>query len=120
MIDYQITRVGENPEILVMSLSGKLDNSSADFFFNCLEGEIDDGYHYIVVDCEELEFISSLGIGMLLRIQSRLSHRGGVVKLASVHGIVATVLHSVRLDQLFNMYGSVDEAVHSFAQTASP
>ena len=118
MIDYNTYRVGESPEILVMVLSGRLDNTSADFFFNCVEGEIDDGFHHIVVDCDELEFISSLGIGMLLRIQSRLSSRKGTVKLANVHGLVAEILRTVHLDQLLNIYDSVDSATEAFAARA--
>lgn len=114
MIDFKVFPAGKNDQILVMELSGKLDNSSAEYFFDCVQGEVEDGEKNVIVDCEKLEFISSLGIGMLMRIQSRLAKQGGTIKLANVSGMIATVIRTVRLDSLLGIYDSVDDAIASF------
>lgn len=115
MIDYHRYSIGPNRDILVVQVTGRLDNDTSPFFFDCLEGEIEDGNNRVVLDCSELMFLSSLGIGTLIRIQSRLKQRGGTVKLAGVQGVVADVLHVVHLDRLLDIYPSVDAAAASFA-----
>ena len=115
MIDYHRYTTGPNGQILVIEVTGRLDNDSSPFFFDCLEGEIEDGNTRVILDCSDLTFLSSLGIGTLIRIQSRLKQRGGTVKLADVPGVVADVLHVVHLDRLLDIYPDVDAAVAAFA-----
>jgi anti-sigma B factor antagonist len=115
VIDYHRFTTGPDREILVIQVSGRLDNDSSPFFFDCLEGEIEEGHTQVVLDCSELSFLSSLGIGTLIRIQSRLRQRGGTVKLAAVQGVVADVLHVVHLDRLLDIYPDIDAAVAAFA-----
>jgi anti-sigma B factor antagonist len=114
VIDYHRYTTGPDRDILVVQVSGRLDNDSSPFFFDCLEGEIEDGNTQVVLDCSELAFLSSLGIGTLIRIQSRLRQRGGTVKLAAVQGVVADVLHVVHLDRLLDIYPDVAAAVAAF------
>lgn len=115
MIDYHRYTTGPDDQVLVIEVTGRLDNDTSPFFFDCLEGEIEEGNTRVVLDCRGLTFLSSLGIGTLIRIQSRLKQRGGTVKLAAVPGVVADVLHVVHLDRLLDIYPDVDTAVASFA-----
>lgn len=115
MIDYNRYTTGPRNDVLVMEVSGRLDNDTSQFFFDCLQGEIEEGNTRVVLDCSELTFLSSLGIGTLIRIQSRLKQRGGTVKLAAVPGVVADVLRVVHLDRLLDIYPDVAAAVASFA-----
>ena len=115
MIDYQTRRIGPDESILVVDVSGRLNEDTSEFFFGCLEGVIEEGDTKILLDCSGLEFVSSLGIGTLVRIQSRLKRQGGTVKLAAVQGVVAEVLRVVHLDKLLQMYDTVDDAAASFA-----
>lgn len=114
MIDYHTYTAGPANDILVMEVTGRLDNDTSEYFFGCLEWQIEDGNTRIVLDCKDLMFLSSLGVGTLMRIQSRLKSKGGTVKLAAVQGVVVDVLRVVRLDTLLDMYPTVDEAVASF------
>ena len=69
-------------DILVINLRGKLDSATTKEFEDVVQKHFDDGKSKIIIDCAHLGFISSLGIGSLVRMQARLNKRGGAVKLA--------------------------------------
>lgn len=115
MIDYETYTMGDANEILVIALSGLLDNDGSEFFLDCLKGQIEEGHKQIVIDCRDVSYISSLGLGTLVRAHSRVKKVGGNVKLARVEGLVAEVLIRVGLQKLFHLYPTVRDACNSFA-----
>ncbi len=114
MMDYRTYRTGENNDVLVMEISGHLDNDTSEYFLECLDSIIEDGDKNVVIDCGQLKYISSLGIGTMIRIHSRMKGKGGNVRLAQVDGMVADILRAVHVEKLLNMYPSVEEARASF------
>ncbi len=110
MIDYETYKSGLNEDILVLELTGRLDDHTAEFLVDCLAGQINEGCTKIVIDCHHLEYISSTGMGALVRINSRLKPDGGEVSLSRVKGMIADVLRIVHLDRLFHIYPTVEEA----------
>jgi anti-anti-sigma factor len=52
-----------------------------------------------------------MGLGVLARVHSRMKKIGGDVKLAGVHGPVATIMNIVHFSRLFHMYPTVEEAI---------
>ena len=77
-------------------------------------GEIEEGNRKIVIDCRNIEFISSLGLGMLVRAHSRMKKVGGDVKLARLSNLVADLLSTVALDKVFHLYPTVRDACASY------
>ena len=94
-----------------MVLSGTLDESNCNYLLDCVEEEILEGRKKLILDCGRLEFISSMGLGMLVRVNSRMKKLGGDVKLAAVHGAVAQVMSVVGLNRIFQIYPTVDDAI---------
>jgi anti-sigma B factor antagonist len=111
MFDFQYETVGQNKDILAVVLSGILDESNCNYVLDCVKEEVLEGRKKLIVDCGDLEFISSMGLGMLVRVNSRMKKLGGDVKLADVHGTVAQVLSVVGLNRMFQIYPTVDEAI---------
>ena len=114
MIDYTTHKMGENGDILVVAVGGHLDSESSVFFFDCITGMIEDGAKKLVIDCRDVEYMSSMGLGMLVRAHSRMKKIGGNVKLARVEGLVADVLSTTGLNRLFHLYPTVRDACASF------
>ena len=113
MIDYKLKEIEDGDQTLLFELSGHLDADACDYLFSILEDRVHDGHARLVIDCEGLEFISSVGLGMLIRIHSRLKKRGGDVRLSGVHGPVADALRLVALDKVLKIYPSAEAAVES-------
>ena len=64
----------------------------------------------VVIDLSELTSVSSLGMGVLVSHRRNVVRNGGVVYLAAVQPLVRGALCHARLDQLFPMFPTVEEA----------
>ena len=114
MINYTTYHHDEHADVLVIEAIGKLDMSAADFMLDCIQGFIDRGETKFVIDCEDLQIITSFGLGMLVRANSRLKEKGGVIAVANARGLVAETLRIVHFDRLFHLFPNVDEAAAGF------
>src|SRR5690349_4670334 len=97
-------------DILTIVLRGNLDSASAPEFDRRIQEHLDAGHSRIIIDCRYMGFISSLGIGSLVALQTRLRRKGGAVKLAAIQGAVMQVLRLVRLDKVLDIYGDLEFA----------
>ncbi len=110
MVDFKSYKLDDVPEILVLELTGRLDTENSEHLMNCVQTHIEDGGSRIILNCEDLDFISSLGLGTLLRAMTRLKKLGGSMALAGPRGAVADVLRLVHLNRLLSIHANVDEA----------
>ena len=101
-------------DVLILSADGGLNADTATAFVDHLAVLVDQGLRKIIVDCTQLDYISSYGIGVLARVHSRLAARGGDVKIASPKGMVLKALQLVRLNKLFEIYPDVNAARLAF------
>ena len=111
MFNFNYESVGKNRDIIAVHLSGTLDENNCNYLLECVAEEILEGRKKLIVNCGELVFISSMGLGMLVRVNARMKKLGGDVKLAAVQGAVAQVLSVVGLNRIFQIYSTVDDAI---------
>jgi anti-sigma B factor antagonist len=100
--------------VLILSADGGLNADTADSFVTQLESLVDAGIRNIIVDCTRLDFISSYGIGVLVRLHKKLASRGGDVKVAGAQSFVLNSLNIMRMGRLFEIYPDVDRARLAF------
>jgi len=111
MFNFRYEKVGKEQDILAVVVSGNLDESNANYLLDCVKDNILEGRKKLILDCGQLNYISSMGLGVLARVHSRMKKIGGDVKLAGVHGTVANLMNIVHFNRLFNLYPTVDEAI---------
>jgi len=104
-------------DILAIVLRGDLDSTSAPEFNRQIQGHLDAGRSKIIIDCRNMGYISSLGIGSLVALQTKLRRRGGEVKLAAIFGPAMDVIRLVRLDRILDIHGDLEFARKSFYPT---
>lgn len=98
---------------MVVHLSGKLDLSSCEYFLDWIQDEIDSGNHRIVVNCKDVEHLSSAGLGMLVRARARVNKEDGFILLAELQNQVDDLLHFLHMDKVFKIYPTVPDALRS-------
>jgi anti-sigma B factor antagonist len=101
-------------DVLVIKADGGLNNQTAEKFVTDIETLVDAGLRKIIVDCSALEFISSYGLGVLLRLHKRMKRHDGDVKIASAKSALLDVVRLTRLDRLLEIYPSVPRARLAF------
>jgi anti-sigma B factor antagonist len=67
----------------------------------------------VVVDMENVTFMSSAALGVLVLVRKIVRERGGAIRLANVRGDLAGVFHLTHMDKLFEFHDSRDAAVES-------
>lgn len=112
--DFWYEDAGENGDITRVVIAGDMNNEGCQYLLECVEHQIKGGVAKVIIDCTEMEYISSMGLGTLVRAHSRMKKKGGEVKLAGVQGVIASVLTAVHLDRVFQMYPTLEEAIASF------
>ncbi len=110
---------GVERDILIVSAAGGLNSTTADQFVDGLETMIDAGARKLIVDCTQLRYISSSGLGLLLRLHKRMERHGGNVKLASVRWPIANMIAKTRLSDILQLYAGVDDARAAFGTAGS-
>jgi anti-anti-sigma factor len=111
MIDFHYETVGKDKDIVAVVLTGKLNEENCHYLFECVEEQVQDGRKKLILDCGQLEYISSMGLGMLVRVHSRMNKLGGDVKLAALQTTVIQIISVVGLNRIFHIYSTVDDAI---------
>ncbi len=101
-------------EVLVIKADGGLNAGTAEGFVEDLEKLVDAGLRKIIVDCSGLDYISSFGLGVLVRLHGHLARHGGNVKIAAVKGMIVEVMRLTKLNKLFEIYPDVSRARLAF------
>ena len=82
-------------------IAGRLDaaqSPAAQAFLDKVQGSVK-------LDCSGLEYISSAGLGVLLKTQKRLMASGGKLRLAGVNRHLRDILQYSGFDQIFEIEG---------------
>lgn len=108
-------KIEEKYNAAIIELKGNLiGGENASLFREKLYKLINQGKKNLVVDMSDVKLVSSTGIGILISGYTTIKNAGGELKLASISDKVEGVLSITKLNQIFNIYNNVDEAVKSF------
>ncbi|MEH1101554.1 STAS domain-containing protein [Micromonospora sp. CPCC 205561] len=101
-------------DVAVVTAAGDLDADTADELRAALRQAVDVGGH-VVVDLGRVHLIDAGGLGLLVRAHRDARDRGAVLCLVAPSRFIRTVLHTMRLDGVFPIFGSIPEAVRRLA-----
>ena len=97
--------------VLIVSLNGRLDVTSAPQFENQLNNWLDRGEVNLIIDLGGLTYISSAGLRTLLVAAKQTQARGGGTRLSGARNVVQKVLKISGFDALISSYDSIDAAI---------
>ena len=106
MIDFQTQEISDS--ITVVILSGKLNEMTRSYFFECIGDTLDGSCKQIVVDCSGLGILGSAGLASLMIARKQARKKGGRVFLTHVNSTLAEALEQTRLNKLFAIYPSTE------------
>ena len=94
-----------------LSVVGRLDGYWSDHLASALDEEIRHGRHHVLLDLSEVVFLSSAGIGVLIKSHNDLDSIQGSLSIWKASERVRKVLEICGLDQLLLSKADVTEAV---------
>jgi anti-sigma B factor antagonist len=110
------SRETEGGNIQIVAIKGALDAHTFPRFQSCLEGITEDRGKdpRLVLDCENLDYISSAGLGVLKKMVREMRVRGGDIRLASLSGKIRNIVQLLGFTKLIKIYPTLQEAVDSY------
>jgi anti-anti-sigma factor len=102
-------------DVAVVELQGELDGDSVELFQNTITGIIAAHKAGIVLDMSDVGFIDSAGLEQLLSLRDYCSENGCQLRLAGLDETLIKILEVTRLENEFECYAELSEAVKSFA-----
>lgn len=101
-------------EITVVTPAGSLDVAVQADFKDKLVGIIDAGSDDIVLDLSQVVFIDSSCLGTLVALTKKIREKEGDLKMTHLNEDVRSIFQITRLDKIFEIFESNDEAIQSF------
>lgn len=104
------TLVEKVGDVQVLHLRGRLDLAAAGEFGKLLGTIIDGGVSKIVMDCRDLQYVSSSGLGAFIQGGKKLG-AGGKLVFAGLNGHLRDLFEMTGIANLFQICGSKEDAL---------
>lgn len=95
----------------VVSVSGRLDASTAQTLEKNCTDLINEGGRKFILNLADLEYVSSAGLRSVLAVGKKLKAVGGSLVLCSLSGLVKEVFSISGFDSFFPEYASLESAI---------
>ncbi len=104
--------------VIVLELEGYLDTYNSKSFQQYVHGVIEEGYKFVVIDCQGLSYVSSTGIGSFTSFNRMLLQKNGELILVRMISKVYEVFKLLGFLSFFKIFDTFDE-VKNFLQNKS-
>lgn len=98
--------------VLIVRVEGELDMHVADEFRKLVDDAIDSyGVKNVILNLQEVSFIDSSGLGVILGRYKRISHGGGQLAATNVQPQVTKIFELSGLLTIIKLYESENQAL---------
>ena len=99
--------------IQIVDIEGKLDSKGAGYGNEEMTRIVKEN-NRVIINLENLEFITSAGLRVLVVASKLQQTSGGMLKMCNANYMVKGVLETCGFNHLIELYSSEDEAIRSF------
>lgn len=103
----------QEDQAVVISVNGRMDAVTASQFDKRLETLMAEGATHIIVNFQDLEYISSAGLQAILATAKRLENSKGEILLANLSGAVKEVFEISGFDTILRIFDTEEAALAS-------
>ena len=97
--------------VLIVAFKGRLDASSSSVAEKRLLDRIAAGEHRLVIDLADLDYVSSVGLRVLLLAAKRIKAVQGQIAVCALKPTIATIFDIAGFATLFRIHATREEAV---------
>ena len=98
----------------VLELRGELDAHTASQLENSLKKLIDEENYQIIVNCSDLDYIASAGLGVFMAYIEDVRSLGGDIKLTNMNSKVYNVFDLLGFPTLYDILQEESDAIEKF------
>jgi anti-sigma B factor antagonist len=108
-----------NENVAIVEPVGYLNAHTARHFEEVLQKLIDENRLSIVINCRQLDYIASAGLGVIMGFIDMVRENSGDIRLCAMNSTVQSIFEVLGFTELYSIFENEEKAVHSFSQTAS-
>jgi anti-sigma B factor antagonist len=98
-------------DLLLVTVNSQLVVANRQEFKQAILEAMDGGARLVIADFTNSSYIDSSGLGALVSLSRRLREAGGDLRLVGLNEDLRSLFELTRLDQLFPLYASRDDAL---------
>jgi len=83
-----------------IAVKGRIDSNTSDGLLLKLESAVEEGNKNIILNMYQVEYLSSIGIRVILKTYKKLTEEGGSLKIEHPSEIVKNVIGMVALNEM--------------------
>lgn len=111
---FEVIPVARTEGRSLLKVSGRLDVRSAAMLSEACAHALRPG-HVLVLNLQQVDFLSSSGIGALLALNEDVRGAGATLRLSSLSPVVRTAIELLNLDQHLELRADDDDALRAAA-----
>ncbi len=101
-------------------VEGRIDGANFWEFQSVLESGVEPDVQTVVVDFEQVAFISSAGLRVVLMLGKQLRKRGAQLSVCSLNSSIRRIFEVSGFDRIVPIHGSDTQAIDALATAAEP
>ena len=101
-------------EVTILELSGEIDINTSPEVRKAFDHLLKEQRKKILLNFSQVSYIDSSGLATLVEMLQRLKRFGGLLRLSNVSEKVKGLFEITKLDRLFSIFPSEEEAVKDF------
>ena len=106
--------VSQSDSVTVVDVEGQLIVGNRQELKQKVLEELENGARKVVVDFTKTGYIDSSGLGVLVSLSKKIREQGGELRLAGLNEDLRTLFELTKLDPLFEIADSREEALRDF------
>ena len=107
--------VRKGKKVAVLAVVGSLDADSVSAFKKIAHAVVGEGYSKLLVDASRMQFVDSMGLGVLISLLRKVRAQEGDLKITGLSAEVHQVFEMTRLHRLFEIFPTLEEAEKTFS-----
>jgi len=105
----------ERGNILIIKPRGRIDHLTVEDFDNSIKKAIGEGKFRIIIDCSELLYISSAGLGVLIGYIEEVRENRGDIIICCTSPKVHEIFDLLGFTKIYRFFSKLKEAVAFFS-----
>lgn len=110
-MSFQVSRDGD---VTLVDVEGQLIVGNRQELKQMVLEHLENGERKFVIDFSKTGYIDSSGLGVLVSLSKKIREQGGELRLSSLNEDLRTLFELTKLDTLFRITGTRDEALEGF------
>jgi anti-sigma B factor antagonist len=98
-------------EVAVLLPAGFINAHTVREFEAALEGLVQEGRYTILLNCQDLSYISSAGLGAIMGLIETVREHGGDILLSNLQDNVYAIFDTLGFTQLYRVFGDEGQAL---------